>query len=316
MSTVNLLIGIILLLVVAASSYLINKSAKKKRRKAQQKDSNWSIGYQISTNPTDINPATASIYAANNLPIGATGLADPFLLNHDGKIYLFYELIKKPEPAAKLAVSVYNPDTNNWDFHSVVLDEPFHLSYPYVFEHDSETYMIPETKEAQSVRLYRAVDFPSKWQFERTLIQDKRYVDSSIIFWKGYFFLFTTRKRKLYLYYSKSLSGEWTLHPKAPVKRRNYARCAGRILEHDGKLFRFGQEQVNGYGMGLRRYEILKLSTTAYQEVAADDGLFLEPFGDGWAQHGMHHVDSLKLADNSYLSVFDGKGPQRSSNQN
>jgi hypothetical protein len=37
-------------------------------------------------------------------------------------------------------------------------------------------------------------------------------------------------------------------------------------------------------------------------------GLFLQPFGDDWAQHGMHHVDILSLADNSYLSVFDGRG--------
>ena len=316
MSSVNLLIGIILLLVVAASSYLINKSAKKKRRKAQQKDSNWSIGYQISTNPTDINPATASIYAANNLPIDASGLADPFLFGHDGKIYLFYELIKKPEPAAKLAVSVYNPDTNNWDFHSVVLDEPFHLSYPYVFEHDSEVYMIPESKEAQSVRLYRAIDFPSKWQFERTLIQDKKYVDSSIFYRDGHFFLFTTRKRKLLLYYSASLTGTWKLHPKSPVKRWNYARCAGRIFEHDGKLFRFAQEQAKGYGMGVRLYQILELSTQDYKETAVDKGLFLQPFGDDWAQHGMHHVDSLILTENSYLTVFDGKGTSRNSSNN
>jgi hypothetical protein len=168
--------------------------------------------------------------------------------------------------------------------------------------------MIPESKEAQSVRLYRAVDFPSKWQFERTLIKDRKFVDSSIIYRNGYFFLFATRKRKLYLYYAKSLAGTWSLHPGAPVKRRNYARCAGRIFEHDGRLFRFAQEQAKGYGMGVRLYEILDLSTKSYKETAVDQNLFLQPFGEGWAQHGMHHVDVIRLPDNRYLSVFDGRG--------
>ena len=63
--------------------------------------------------------------------------------------------------------------------------------------------------------------------------------------------------------------------------------------------------------MGVRLYEILELSTKNYKEVAVDQGLFLQPFGDNWARHGMHHVDILSLADNSYLSVFDGRGVRR-----
>ena len=308
MSVANLLIGTTLLLVVAVLGYLLNRASRKKLRKKQQRHSNWSIGYQVLNSPKEINPLTASIYGIDKMPLGTAGIADPFLLEHGGKIYLFYELILKTEPAAKIAVSVYDPDSKRWNFHSVVLDEPFHLSYPHVFEHESEIYMIPESKEAQSVRLYRSIDFPSKWQLERTLIKNKKYVDSSIIYWKDHFFLFTTRKRKLLLFYSKSLAGVWSLHPKTPVKRWNYARCAGRIFEHNGKLFRFAQEQAKGYGMGVRLYEILKLSTKDYKETAVDNDLFLQPFGDDWAQHGMHHVDITRLADNSYLSVFDGKG--------
>jgi hypothetical protein len=315
MSMTNLLVSITLLLGAHGLGYMVYRTVRKRRRKEQQKDSNWSIGYQISTSPLEINPETASVYSADQLPLGTAGIADPFLLEQGGIIYLFYELILKSEPAAKIAVSVYDPDNKSWNFHSVVLDEPFHLSYPYIFEHDSETYMIPESKEAQSVRLYRSVGFPSKWQFERTLIQNKKYVDSSIIYWEGHFFLFTTRKRKLHLYYSESLTGAWYLHPSAPVKRWNYARCAGRIFEHNGKLFRFAQEQAKGYGMGVRLYEILELSSKGYKETAVDQDLFLQPFGDDWAQHGMHHVDIIRLADDSYLSVFDGRGiirkPQR-----
>jgi hypothetical protein len=308
MDIVTLFVGVTLSLVLAVLIYWLKRKSRKKRQKETIKDSGWSIGYQLSTQPFDINPQTAKVYGKPDMPAGSAGIADPFLFEHNDTIYLFYELIVNTSPNAKLAVSTYNAEKQGWDFHSVILDEPFHLSYPYVFKKGSDIYMIPETKKAGAVRLYRAVDFPSEWQFERNLLDDKKFVDSSILFKDGCFFLFTSRKRKLYLYTSATLEGDWKLHPKSPIKRWNYARCAGRLFEHGGKLYRFAQEQAKGYGMGLRRYEILELSTSNYKEVAMDDGLFLEPCGDSWAQHGMHHLDILQLAENRYLSVFDGRG--------
>ena len=58
-----------------------------------------------------------------------------------------------------LAVS---DDGINWSYKQIVLDEPFHMSYPYVFKWQEDFYMIPESQEANSVRLYRALDFPTK----------------------------------------------------------------------------------------------------------------------------------------------------------
>jgi hypothetical protein len=308
MSIATLLIISTIVSLIALAGYLVARSSRKKRQKARITNSYWSIGYQTSNSPFDVSPETAAVYGRGQLPPDVHGVADPFLLERDGTIYLFYELIVNTSPAAKIAVSTYDQDNQAWNFHSVILDEPFHLSYPFVFEYGSEVYMIPETKKAGAVRLYRATDFPSKWEFEKNLIEDKKFVDSSIFCWQGNYYLFTSRKRKLYLYYSKSPTGDWKLHPRSPVKRWNYARCAGKIFEDDGRLFRFAQEQAKGYGMGLRRFEILELSTKDYKEVAVDSGLFFEPCGDSWAQHGMHHLDILKLTDNNYLSVFDGRG--------
>ena len=260
MDFATLLAGIMLCLVIVVLGYSIIRKFRKKRQKERIKGSGWSIGYQLSRQPFDINPQTANVYGKPDMPAGSAGIADPFLFKHNDTIYLFYELIVNTSPNAKLAVSTYSPEKQGWDFHSVILDEPFHLSYPYVFKNGSDVYMIPETKKAGAVRLYRAVDFPSKWQFERNLLDDKKFVDSTIFFKDGCFFLFTSRKRKLYLYSSASLEGDWTLHPKSPIKRWNYARCAGRIFEHDGKLYRFAQEQAKGYGIGLLRFEILPVA--------------------------------------------------------
>jgi hypothetical protein len=312
MSIVTLLAAISIVLIILVSVYFIKRAIRRKEQKRHY--AYWSIGYQLSPQPFSVDPATANIYSKAQLPDGTSGVADPFLFQHDGILYLFYELILDSSPQAVLAVSTYNEEQQSWDFHSVVLDEPFHLSYPYVFRSDDDIFMIPETKQAASVRLYRAIDFPSKWQLERTLIQDKKYVDSSIVYWQGYFYLFSSRKRKLHLYYSATLDGDWQLHPKSPLKRWNYARCGGRILDHEGRLIRFAQEQAKGYAMGVRRYEITELSTTKYKETPLDKGLYLEPHGSSWAQRGMHHVDMLRLADGNYLSVFDGKGVVEHSN--
>jgi hypothetical protein len=151
------------------------------------------------------------------MPPGTAGIADPFLFEQSDLIYLFYELIQTSNPAAKIAVSVYDPNNHSWSFCSIVLDEPFHLSYPYVFRHGSDIYMIPESKGARSVRLYRSIHFPLKWQFERTLIQDKKLVDKSIDFWIDYFYLFVSQKRSLNFLFSKSLTDSWALHPGSPV---------------------------------------------------------------------------------------------------
>ena len=44
------------------------------------------------------------------------------------------------------------------EYSKIVLDEPFHLSYPYVFEWDGGLYD-SESATARHLRLYRAVDF-------------------------------------------------------------------------------------------------------------------------------------------------------------
>ena len=62
-------------------------------------------------------------------------------------------------------------DGFKWGYRQVVLDEPFHLSYPYVFEFEGEHYMVPESHQDRSLRLYRAVDFPTRWEHACNLIE-------------------------------------------------------------------------------------------------------------------------------------------------
>jgi len=56
----------------------------------------------------------------------------------------------------------------DWTYQQIVLDEPYHLSYPYVFEWQGDYYMVPESYQVNSILLYRAVNFPTDWEFVAT----------------------------------------------------------------------------------------------------------------------------------------------------
>ena len=45
----------------------------------------------------------------------------------------------------------------DWEYRQIVIDEPYDLSYPYIFQWQDEYYMIPEAHTETSVRLYRAL---------------------------------------------------------------------------------------------------------------------------------------------------------------
>ena len=85
--------------------------------------------------------------------------ADPFLFSHGGRTWMFFEDF--PHATRKGVIAVCEIDASGHPgAPRVVLEEPFHLSYPFVFEHDGEIYMLPETAAAGCIRLYHADPFP------------------------------------------------------------------------------------------------------------------------------------------------------------
>ena len=273
-------------------------------------DACWSIGYRRALNPFEFDFAD-SIPTFSRLQIRepVQTVADPFLIrSDDNRLYLFHEVVYKTADRGKIAVSIFDPENNRWEYQGVVLDEPFHLSYPYVFYADGGYYMIPESKAAKSVRLYTATEFPMKWELVKPIIINQKLVDPSIVYFNGRYYLFANRKKRLYLYYSSSLTGQWTLHPKSPVRRGNYARCGGRIFQYNSELFRPAQNLAKGYGTSMRFFKITKLSDKQFAEKTVGKTDFLRPFLHTWARFGMHHFDVVKFSENDYFTVFDGKG--------
>ncbi len=146
--------------------------------------------------------------------------------------HMFFEVMNWQTGKGEIGCA-FSRDARHWEYRQLVLIEPFHLSYPYVFEWDGDYYMIPETYQARSVRLYRAVAFPTTWRAVATLLHGPYYVDSSVCYYRGLWWLFTDGSQRmnndtLRLFYSRTLTGPWHEHPRSPLVRSNAQRQTGR----------------------------------------------------------------------------------------
>ncbi len=166
-----------------------------------------------------------------------------------------------------------------------MLAEPFHLSYPYVFEWQGELFMIPETYQANSIRLYKADPFPSRWSFVTTLVTGKEYVDASLARFHDKWWLFAVtgsdpaRTEDLHLFFADHLLGLWQEHPRSPVIEKNsmIARPGGRVLCVENRLFRYTQDCAQTYGRQVRAFEVTELTTEHYAEKSVSDEPILKP---------------------------------------
>jgi hypothetical protein len=200
-----------------------------------------------------------------------------------------------------------------WKYRQIVLREPFHLSYPYVFEWGGGHYLIPESYQANAIRLYRAEKFPTDWAFVKSLVEAPYLADASIFVHEGKWWLFADasdemKNDRLRLFWADELLGPWREHPSSPLldgDPRN-ARPGGRVTRINGRLYRFAQSCEPLYGTDVRAFEITGLSPTSYAEAACPTNPILGPGQSGWNACGMHHLDPHLLEDGQWLASVDG----------
>ncbi len=274
------------------------KSELRKIYKAMvEKKKPWCIGIYSGDSPLAFSEDpkfNRPVLDPRNLEgVEADFIADPFLFRRGNRFFLFFELMNRQTGQGDIAYAE-STDGFRWEYKGIVLDEPFHLSYPYVFRWNNDVYMIPESGEDLSVRLYKAVEFPAKWKFEKILIRGYHFADPSIVHYKGTWWLFVSARENdvLNLYYSDTPYGPWTMHPASPVVKGNKktARPGGKIFLYRGKLYRFAQDCSKGYGMRVYAIEITKITRTEYKERPAGTGPAARPGTFGWNSTCVHTV--------------------------
>ncbi len=270
----------------------------------------WSLGLYEGPSPLELRPAAGvkqpvlSAAAAADLP--ARFLADPFLVRSGDEWLLFMEVMHRGTGRGAIGLA-RSGDARTWRYAGLVLEEPFHQSYPCVFEADGSWYMTPSGRLGGGVRLYRAAAFPHGWRFVRELVRGP-YNDPTVFFHQGRWWMFAgIGMDTLCLFSADHPEGEWTEHPASPLRRgdaRN-SRPGGRVVRHGERLIRFAQDDEELYGHAVRAFEITCLTPTAYRELPVTDGPTLGP-GAGWNACGMHHVDACRTEDGRWLAVVDG----------
>lgn len=276
----------------------------------------WTIGIYRSNSPFHFNGLQGWINpllkAEDVTDVAAKFVSDPFLVKEENTWDLFFEVYNNKTQQGDLAVAT-SKNTWTWKYTKVIIDEPFHLSYPYVFKADDEYYLIPESYEANSIRLYKADEFPTKWSFVKTLVQGRDYVDNSIVFHNGKWWLFSsvTSNDKLYLHYADTLTGTWKEHPLSPIVSGNVhkARPSGRLLIYNGKLYRFTMDVDPPVGTHqVMAYEIEELTTESYLEKLAQDAPIVRASGSGWNGQAMHQLDPVQIDSDTWIASVDGFG--------
>jgi beta-xylosidase len=275
----------------------------------------WSIGIYTGDSPFQLRAVANNPVMKNTdvTDIEAEFVADPFMLHADGRWYMFFEVLHRETQRGVIALAT-SSDGFNWNYEQVVLEEPFHLSYPYVFEWQGEHYMVPETLGASAVCLYKADEFPTRWSRQHTLIAGA-HADPSLVRYDDLWWLFTCtmpyQHNVLRLYFARDLDGPWKEHPRSPIvsNDKSRARPAGRILQLDRHLIRFAQDCVPAYGTRVRAFEISKLTREAYVEAEHANSPILVPSGEGWNALGMHHVDAhlQTNGDHGWIACADGR---------
>ncbi len=279
---------------------------------------NWSILIYEGKDPflLDYRNSAISRYDVNDTYTAF--VADPFMVRDKDRWLMFFELLNTKTQKGQIAYAE-SEDGLEWNYQQVVLTEDFHLSYPYTFEFEANWYMIPESCDAGSVRLYKATDFPQSWELVSELLIGKRFVDASVVYVDGLWWMFVGVERglnitcdELRLYYSERLDGDWIEHPMSPIVHDNMeiSRPAGRIVKIDDRLVRFTQDCTQGYGRNVTAIEIQQLTKDEYREqIVNSHRPYLFELGTLECNGlGMHHLDLVELDPDRWIACVDAKG--------
>lgn len=274
----------------------------------------WTVGILTGPSPFElgepaeiVNPVLTGFDATD---IALDIAAHPFMLARDSMFYMFFT--GKNEAAHTGGIgSATSRDGLHWTYNRLVIDEPYDLAYPFVFEWQGEVFMTVETHTEPGVRLYKAAQFPDSWEFAGEIITGDIFI-SPTLFRHGdrwWMYACASGNETLRLFYADELMGPWTEHPASPIVARdlNTARPAGRPLLIDGTLYRIAQDCEPTYGNRVLAFRVLELSTSAYREEMLEKPLAALT-GQGWNSAAMHHVDAHQLAPGRWIAVVDALG--------
>ena len=246
---------------------------------------NWILLFKINRNTDVLHNSFISfkkLQSENN-----KFWADPFIVCKNDRYFVFVEELIYKTNRAHISVLELN---EKGDFISSkrVIERPYHMSYPFIFELHNTYYMIPETSGNKTIDLYKCTSFPDKWEVAKNIMNNINAVDTTLFYYMSKWWLFTSIDNtnnisgydtELYLFFSNDIfTNNWKGHPNNPiVSDARRARSAGAIFVQDDKIYRPSQDCSGRYGNAFNINQILTLNETEYEETRV---LKVEPLWD------------------------------------
>lgn len=199
--------------------------------------------------------------------------ADPILCDWRGQTYLFVEDFDLAEGKGSISVTSLSNDGRPEGFRKI-LTRPYHLSFPNVFSREGEMFLVPETRSAGRIELYRAEKFPDTWRRERTILAYPGVESVLFPLGGGRELLITgiadapQAQVSMHIFIADGLQSDWRPHPQSPVHCDvRYSRNSGPLLHLPGEgLVRVSQDGSVRYGRQMHFHRIKDITTEKYLE--------------------------------------------------
>lgn len=278
---------------------LIARLGRKALPRLAKRRFKWSVAAKLG----DWRTSSSTEPAVLRNPAGCFS-ADPFVLTRNSERFCFLEEYSYAN--RKATIACYRIADGMFERVGVAVEEPFHLSFPFVFEAGGEWFMCPESSTNRDIRLYRCTRFPLEWRLESVAVANISAVDTVIFSRSDRWWMITCvnplgtgdQFSELTIFSTDSLlAGKWTPHRFNPIRIDEVTARNGGFFSEGGKHFRVNQVQGFGvYGESIVVNEVTGIDDDMFEELPLVTPSPIS--GDGVI--GVHH-----LSRDGDLSVFD-----------
>jgi hypothetical protein len=289
--------------MIAYGARALPRLGREAVRRARYRHAHWRVGYRFVDGAGVAETGRLGEGWRQVPDDGSRFYADPFPHRWGENDFIFVE--DYPHATGKAVISVVRLGADGSAARpEPVLEEPFHLSYPQVFDWRGESWMLPEASAGGGLTLYRAARYPDRWAAETVLLEGE-ISDATLLEHGGSWWLFATERDghgstsdTMAVFRAPAPDGPWQPHPMNPIViDRRRARPGGAFIRSRGRVLLPVQDGTHGYGGGLGLSELLQLDG---QVVRLSDPQPVSGAGD-WPYPKIHTLNRT-----GRLEVIDG----------
>lgn len=181
--------------------------------------------------------------------------ADPFVFEYGDSVFVFAELYDYLRCRGIIGYcQIKDNQIGRW---TPVIIESYHLSFPFIWEKDGEIYLMPEASESGKLCLYKAIEFPRRWEKISDIRENVKLVDTiPVDDNKRYLLSYDVDNHshhKVVLIDTVNIENDYVVCEDVA----NVKRSAGGLLDNN---IRVAQNCTEAYGKGLifYRYSFIK----------------------------------------------------------